>query len=260
MKVSRTVCLAFLCLIFVGCSDNDSCTCPPTDPPPLTYPTTLEPLDEKEIAEILRDFMERNPGVCVSLDEYGLPRLNPRCARPDIPGVSEPEAERLARNFLYRNRSFFRIDPSSELRVRMSISYSGDHWVFIFANQLYHGVEVLNTEITVRVAQYVYSAQGNHYSTVYIPRTPLVTAWEARNRLPMAVPFQCWTMIYASVANEPEKVVLPMPPDDPPRSDPEFELRVVWRFPLIDHGDEIGEVHVDTMTGEKLQTRWHIIC
>ncbi len=89
----RTVCLVCLCIVLVGCSDNDSVTCPPNDPPPSTYPTTLEPLEEEEVEEILRAFTERNPGVCVDLDEYGLPSRLSLCAVPNEPDVSESEAE-----------------------------------------------------------------------------------------------------------------------------------------------------------------------
>jgi hypothetical protein len=259
----RTICTACLCLVLLGCSENGSVTTPDSGPdsPPPTYPTTLKSLTEDERQGILSAFMERNPGVCLSLDQFGLPSRTGWCPGPSGPSVSDrEEAEAIAFAFLGRNRDVFHIEPSYELTVQRSRHGGNDRWGVYLEGQTCRGLEVLFSEISVYVVQSVFLARGSHYPEAYVPETSLISADAAFDKLPSRVPFECWGgMIYLDVENEPKKVILPLPRNDPIKG-LRLELRVAWQFPLTVLGSQAGVIHVDTMTGEWLNTMVYILC
>lgn len=254
----RTFCTACLSVFLVGCSDNDSVTSPGDPPPPLAYPTALEPLTEEARLQILAAFLERNPGVCLSINRYGLPDRSFPCLPPDEPGVFESEeAEEIALAFLDRNREFFHIESSGMPSVKRSRRDRNGHWEVSFENQTYQGLEVLFTGITIHLAQSVFYASGTHYPEMYIPATPLISSKEAYEKHANPIPYQCWSVVYLDIVNEPTKLILPRIPGDPTEN---LELRVAWQFPAEDFGVLWGVVHVDTMTGEELRPIWYIHC
>ncbi len=159
------------------------------------YPITISPLGLLELDELNRTYHSKNDGkLCSTLNEFGFTGfsrilfpddVNPCAGRePIVTELSDPEPHlQKAIEALLFNSEFTNVIDTKELTTQESLPLYGCticegpetnsvplEWKFTFAPQIFDGMEVSGSEITVFVdANGVNRIWGNWYKEFYAP-------------------------------------------------------------------------------------------
>lgn len=279
MMVFARSCTLPLALIALSMGVLVSCdTVRPTGPNPIQrYPTVYPRLSADSLASLNDSLAQINSRTCSGLDEYGLTSFG-WCAHAADPNVGEDVTTdsllQIVKTDIVRIARFTGITDTAALQFGILFKFrnSGDLILFAIAhfdNQIYHGLEVQSTALTIIVDTLgIIDVSGHHYPYVYVPE-PSITPDEARGSLlGQEITWEAFdgsSQIY-TVADEsfclPADVrgVQPDPPRGivPLESDEGMEMRVAWKIGVgcVDpfYGFPAWELYVDVVTGEHLLT------
>jgi hypothetical protein len=166
------------------------------------YPTTIEQLTDSQIDELYDVVYPTSLYGCALLDDFGHFETNIKdddlCVYNDSVEASytEDELVLLSKQAVASLQSFFEVDDTASLQLNEIVSMKGRNyssfietsfppvWKITFDPQVYDGLKVRGTEITVLInSDGVFSLKGNWYSDIYIPSTNGVELNEAEDGL-----------------------------------------------------------------------------
>lgn len=246
-----------------GFSDNEDTENGDTN---IEYPSQILPLSEIELQTLKAEFNTlKGDSVSAELDEYGLVDWAGVLVRGSSNITEADTAVSKAREILVRLDKFTNVNDSTLLEIKEATNEHGsgiyNDWIITFKNQMYSGLEVLNTEITVLVGDEVRQISGHHYTNIFIPEIDVVDMESAGQLLiGYQIEYICWTpgsyvITEGSINyNKIEKVIYPLHPDD------RIEFRVVWKIPVGDNSIPDWYIYVDVMTGEIVLVGQTFIC
>lgn len=215
------------------------------------YPTRLY---KKESAELMQ--LRAETPYC--LDDYGLFTRKGLINWGYSTIQNSNEIVEIAKRTLVQNPKFSNIISDTLLSVKSVNQYNsiGDYigWTVIFNNQIYQGLEVLNTEIFVMVSDTVTSIEGHHFKDISIPQTGLLPIDSIKNTL-IGKP-----IVYYNIFGQPlERIITPKSITNDIVKKIIFiervnylDFRVVWEMPILysDDSNWIGwYLYVDVLTG-----------
>lgn len=137
------------------------------------YPTRLHKLATDELIQLKLE----SP---FQLDDYGLFSFkgSPKSGHSSFndPSIVLDHAK----NVLIENSQYSNVISDSALIVEYIKRYGGtvptfSYWFVGFKNQIYKGLEIINTAIYIRVMDSVESLTGHHFKDIYIPEENLLT-------------------------------------------------------------------------------------
>ena len=265
---------SFLLIVFlalVGCmkdpagfSDNDKSDNENTIP---VYPSTIMKLSESELQSAEAEFNDlKGEEIIAELDAYGLVDYAGNLVRGNSNITEAETAISQARDILIRLGKFTNVNDSTLFETKEVTNQHGsglfNDWIITFENQMYNGLEVMNTEVMVLVGDEVRQISGHHYTNIMVPEDDAIGATEAGQLLVgYQIDYVCWTpstyiVTEASVNySKIEKVVYPFHFDD------RIEFRVAWKIPI---GDSISipdwYIYMDVMLGEILLIEQTFVC
>jgi hypothetical protein len=244
------------------------------------YPTTIYPLSSDKLSKYQSEYQTLNNNkVCTSLNEYGFceydltPCMDRSILRTEI--TDETKMINMAKEFISKNSKFTGISNIDELQLSSSTGVHGCikcdgsegdikniNWRVCFANQIYNGYEVFNTDLFIFLdINGVYMIGGNWYPKINIPDSNEFDLEKAKQSLyGHKISFLCWTPINITVSAEniqedARKVIIPYKIED------RIELRVAWEILIYSSGSTpLWIIYVDVMTGEIIMEYSRIIC
>src|SRR3989344_218508 len=226
------------------------------------YPQTIQPLQEDSLQDLIVEFEILNSEtVCNSLDKYGF--VLAEVCQPDELGrediTNKNELIAMARGTIVLNSKFTGATDGSNLIVEhytSPLGLSKNQARIDFKNQVYNGIKVENTAITVFVdAEKVYRIDGHWYPNIEVPES-ILSEEQAKNKLvgkeltygDIAGKSVSYTIIEEDLTKNAEKVILPKYSTD------NIELRLAWKVP-IGKNEIMWYVYVDAVNGEELKTQ-----
>ena len=233
----------------------------------IDYPSSMMPLSEAALQALRAEFNDlKGDGVSAELDEYGLVDFAGNLVRGDSDIADADTAVSKATEMLVKLGKFTNVDDSTFLEIKEATNEHGtgmfNDWVITFENQIYDGLEVLNTEVMVLVGDEVRQISGHHYANITVPETDAIGAEEAGQLLiGHEIVYVCWTpgtfIVSESSINfhRIEKVIYPLHLED------SIEFRVAWKIP-VGANSSIPDwyVYMDVMLGEILLIEQTFIC
>jgi len=247
--------LAIFLLLFLSCGDENNVLS--TDDQHLGYPTTLFALSAEELRLLEAEFDSLNDNkISVTLDKYGLigthTSLVIETSNNKI--TDENQAIRAAEATLVRNSKFTNVSDASLLAVKRTRKVHDDNWEIHFKNQVYGDIEVIETEIGLRLHEWVYMIWGGHFfRDIIVPSQFLIDEEVAKDSLIgyeiIWYDFGGQQQVYVISSNsfcqaQSDTVIVPLEKDEA------LELRVAWQVPIANAISPLWYVYVDVMTGD----------
>ena len=167
---STLIQIAIMCFVFsVLASCNKNTEFEPKDDLPVDteYPSKLYKLDPSVLNQLI-------PEAPYRINDYGLFELEGGWGTGTSPYSDSNLVVNLAKNILIKYSKFSNVTSDSSLilnssRTRRESSGNWSYWYVVFKNQQYNGLEIINTEINIRVMDSVQYLDGHHFKDIYIP-------------------------------------------------------------------------------------------
>ncbi|MFA6401111.1 MAG: hypothetical protein WCX31_05725 [Salinivirgaceae bacterium] len=226
----------------------------------IEYPTKLYKLDSVELSQLIIE----SP---YPLDAYGLV-----CRIGFLNGgySSINNADSvidLAKKTLIQNSKFSNVTSDSSLILNSVERYTGpgdfSHWTVIFENQIYDGIEILNTRIIQIVTNTVTIIDGHHFNNIFIPEEGLLPIDTIKAKIVgKTIEYYDWVGIqekiitHNSIVDDFIKKIYWFEKEN------YLEFRVVWQIPILYNDNPSDDlvgwgyvgwyIYVDILSGEIL--------
>lgn len=143
--------------------------------------TTAQAITQEQKDKIIEDFKTTNGQEWFGFEISDLGQVNRGLREKDAGNLNttEEQAERIASDFLAKNKDFFKIDDMSNIEFE-KIEYSSNAWAVNYI-QKNNGVKVYNGGIRVIVSSTgrVYSFQNFFTPNIDAPKTPAINETDA---------------------------------------------------------------------------------
>lgn len=239
----------------------------------IAYPTTIKPLQASQLDTLKMRFGEQNGSqVCYEMDKYGFLSF-PHCSgRPVLRAVVSDDSQAIvskAKRMLLANREFTGVaDTSSLVIIRLNEMQGcilcdgspGDIRTIKmgvdFANQIYRGLEVLNSQYTVVLdSSGVVEVVGHWFEEIAVPPTDKWSADKSKQSLTGK------SIVWYGFGGEQHTFIVSAEDLlDPARRvivqhqvGGNIELRVAWEIP-VGKGFLMWNIYLDSTTGDELGT------
>lgn len=249
-----------------------------------SYPTTYYTLTTSQLGQATETFSQLNNGqICTELNAYGWCSNNwTLCIEIVRQEVFDRAGQiSMMKASLVASRQFSVVADSNSLVISKSWARGGCilcdgsegdittiGWMIEFENQVYNGLEVLDTRLTVLTdIEKVWHMGGHWYPEVYIPETDQFSPEEAKQSL-IGIELQLegsytnpsYIIPAGSFIEQVGKFIIPLEAAD------SVEMRVVWRIGVkyitnenVSDGLATWHVYVDSSTGELVRTEQLVI-
>jgi hypothetical protein len=175
---------------------------------------------------------------------------------PNIVIEDGEEMQNITRSTLETFSKYTGVTDKYMLRIRRSVSLdSGQFWRIQTENQIYEGLEVKNTPMSIWLdINSIYRIEGNWYSYIYIPKRTIsknqakesiigMTLTEYTHTGPMI------TVVTQELLKRPaRKIVVPI------INDSNIALHVAWEITVGENDIARFYVYVDVVTSEIIET------
>ncbi len=234
----------------------------------IPYGTIIPALDSVEWLALTNEYKSLNEHICTSISKFGFCTDDRILCDVDRAGLNKSQAEGLAKTWIEKNGKFTNIADFSKLTVKRFIGIPScllcdstnktyRDWSLVFGNQIYEGMEVFYTEISMYIdASGPYRVGGNWYSTIHIPAIDSFSLDRAKESLyGDTIRIECFTPIVyivspQNIAAGGRKVIIPK------KYNNRIELRVAWEIFIARQ----YLIYVDTTTGRIIFKNQTIIC
>jgi hypothetical protein len=221
----------------------------------IEYPSKLYKLDSIELSQL----MIESP---YPLDSYGLV-----CRVGHLNGgystINDADSViDLAKNTLVQYSKFSNVTSDFSLILNSVERYIGSsdfsHWTVIFDNQIYYGLEILNTRIIQIVTNSVTIIDGHHFNNIFIPEKGLLPVDTIKVKIiGKTIEYYDWGGIqekiitYNSIVDNFIKKIYWFEKEN------YLEFRVVWQIPILYDDNSSADfpgwyIYVDILSGEIL--------
>ena len=158
-------------------------------PNDINYPTTISRLPEETLLQMRKDFAQRNPYVCSSLNQFGF------CASDAVEAMDAPsgyftkeEAIEAIKEFVARNPEHTGISNPDDLQLEQMRSTTHNNipvnWHCFAGQKEINNLEINNICIVFHTRnRALYSCDGNYFPNVYIPEKFNFDLERAKSRL-----------------------------------------------------------------------------
>lgn len=221
------------------------------------YPSTYFELTTSVLSTMRTSLSSNYPYLKTSVDQFGFcywPNDYIDTNPPPIPNMmTEVAATQLARNFISGQPAETGIKNLDDLVIAKTYPLSGGiHWVVVTSNQKSNNIEVVYTEVVIRITNgTLVSCEGNWFPNVYIPDKFNFDESGAKTTLigKDVTHYNFGGQKYYVTITKPDiinisgelKIV-------PIKTDNKIELRVTWMFNIP--SPVYCKVYADVMTGE----------
>jgi hypothetical protein len=221
------------------------------------YPSTYFELPTNVLSTMRTSLSSNYPYLKTSVNQFGFcywPNDYIDTNPPSIPDLlTEVVANQLARNFISGQPAETGIKNLDDLVFAKTYSLSGGiHWVVVTPNQKTNNIEVLSTEVVVRITNgALVSCEGNWFPVIYIPDKFNFNESGAKTTLIGK------DVTHYNIAGEKYYVTITKPDINnvsgelkivPIKTNNKIELRVTWMFNIP--SPVYCKVYTDVMTGE----------
>ena len=240
--------------LFLSCNNVDA---PKIDE---EYPTKLHPIDSSELEQLKSE-------CPYEIDKYGLINFAGIFSRGNSDIKDSDIVVDMAKKMIVKYSKFSNVFSESSLSLKEISNYNaipelGIDWTVIFKNQIYEGLEILNTEIITIVQNNVSSIKGHHFNNIFIPRENLIPLEKIKeNLVGKKIEYYC---------NQPREIVITsdMISNDITKNifwkeiESYIEFRVVWRIPILSNNLQKIRFYllVDVLSGEIIEVQDTFIC
>jgi len=254
----QIVTLGLLLAINISCEQTAE---PDTENPPTTdstlnkeYPTKLYKLDSVELSRLKTESV-------YPLDSFGLFVWTGILSSGYSSIEDTNSLVSLAKHTLVTNSKFSNVFSDSSLvlkSVKRSSLVNYTYWDIIFRNQIYKGLEVLNTEIIMRANDTITCIRGHFFKDIFIPKEGLLPIDTIRDKIVgKTIEYYDFSGLRTKVITD-QSIV-----DDFIKTiywinkGAYIEFRVAWQVPILRDEDsndtDIGwYLYVDVLSGEIL--------
>ena len=234
------------------------------------YPTTYHQIPSNTLDSLKKKYLkDKDSCFQTTLSEYGFctssPNYNFNCNQCCL-ALNQNKAHDLALIFLEKNKLYAGISDTSATKIKSYYAFGKSYlctsdsstWNIVIGNQVYSGLEVVNTGIYLRLNFYgVTEATGNWYPVITIPKKEAYSYDMAKSSLlGKQFDFMCWTMIHFKIDKDTKwvepaqrKIVYPV------SKNYTIELHVVWVLETTGFS-----FYIDVMTGEVIASMMNFVC
>jgi hypothetical protein len=221
------------------------------------YPTTYYQIPNDLLSSKRTSLASNYPYLKTSVNQFGFcywPNDYIDIYPPPISNLlTDADATQLARNFISRQSAETGIKNLDDLVIAKAYPLSGGiHWTVVTSHQKFNKIEVLYTEIVIRITNgALVSCDGNWFPNIYIPDKFNFNEIGAKTNLigKDVTHYNIGGQKYYVTITKPDintisgelKIV-------PIETDNKIELRVTWMFDIP--SPVYSMVFVDVMTGE----------
>lgn len=224
------------------------------------YPTKLYPIDSLELEQLKSE-------CPYEIDEYGLISFSGIFLRGKSDIKDSNLVVDMSKKTLVQYSKFSNVFSESSLSLKEVSNYNPTplpttDWTVIFKNQIYEGLEVLNTEIITIVHNNVASIKGHYFNNIFVPIGNIMPIEKIKeNLVGKKFEYNC---------NGPREIEITAEiiSDDVTKNiywkeiGSHIEFRVVWRIPILSDGLQKIRFYllVDVISGEILYVQQTFIC
>lgn len=218
------------------------------------YPSKLFKLDPSVLNKLKLE-------APYNINDYGLFKHEGNWGTGTSPHSDSNFVVNLAKNTLIKHSKFSNVTSDSSLTVNSSRTRresGGNHsyWYVVFNNQVYKGLEIINTAINIRVMDSVEWLDGHHFKDIYIPEENLLPKDTITEKIIGYV-----IVYYSHYGRQEKEITKGLIVDDYIKKicwiekEDFIEFRTVWEIPILaTEGDGLIPVwwylYVDVLSGE----------
>jgi len=227
------------------------------------YPTVYYRLSEETLLQLRKDFEQRNPDVCSTLNHFGFCEISDICGGNGVSGgFTKEEAITAVMDFVARNPEYTGVSNPGNLQFRIIDCSTGYNnalfWNLRTENQIFNGIVVDGTELMFNTRNWeLREGHGNHFPDVYVPKQFNFNVEQAKSILLgkdivhldyFGKPFTVGIVTSEHLRQSISKLIIV-----PIRTNEKIELRVAWQIRLLPPLSHIFEV--DVMTREIIREK-----
>ena len=249
-KIKNKILIAIIFLyfcFFYGCalnSDNDS---------EDLYPTAIYSLSDSKLEQLQSEFDKLNNNkIGTRLDQFGYTGYTMVYIASEAFISDSNTVKQMAITALIKNSKFTNVSKESSLSLNRMFQTSNNSWKIFFNEQVYKGLRVEETTLTVYLnSDGVYRLDNHFFKDIYIPPKTEYSESEVKESLLgreiKYYPNRVYIITDSSFSGIPsEKVIIPV------QTDTQIEFRVAWKINIGESGFDWA-IYVDTITGEEIK-------
>ena len=222
-----------------------------------TYATVLNAISNDQLVKLQEEFdILNNKKIGTRLDRFGLTGFT--MVNHNSTGKSINDTNlvvQMAKSSLVKNAKFTNVYNESMLSVNRFFSTPQLSWKIIFNQQIYKGLPVKDTEISLWLDSVgVYRIDNHFYNNIYIPQKDSYPEALARRSLigkqimfyNFAGQEKIYTVSDSSFSDIPsQKVIVPV------QSNSKIKFRITWEINI--GKPALWKIYIDTTTGEEIR-------